>query len=230
MVSPPEEYEEEADIWEKTLRGKLGLGRHRILELGVGGGHLLSHLKHDFQATAVDISESMLVLSKKLNSQVKHHLGDMRDLRLNQTFDAVLIHDAVSYLLTEQDLTATFDTAKAHLRQGGLLIMAPDWFQETFSGTRVMHWINSTPAGEVTCIEHVRQPDPEDSTLESVFFYLWTENGRLRIEQDRHTTGLFALNTWLGLMRKAGFHAEHKSFPSYEGGYGGNLLIGRLPA
>ncbi len=158
LVSPPEEYAEEAALWVKTIRSKLGPGRHHILELGVGGGHLLSHLTPEFQATAADISEPMLALSRRLNPQVIHHLGDMRYLRLNQVYDAVLIHDGVSYLLTEEDLSATFDTAKAHLRPGGLLIMAPDWFKDTFPGTSVMHWIRDTQQGELTCIEHVHDP------------------------------------------------------------------------
>ena len=92
----------------------------------------------------------MISLSRQLNPQVTHHLGDMRYLRLNQVYDAVLIHDGVSYLLTEQDLSETCDTARAHLRPGGLLIMAPDWFQETFPGTSVIHWIRSTQQGELT--------------------------------------------------------------------------------
>ena len=172
----------------------------------------------------------MITLSRQLNPQVTHHLGDMRYLRLNQVYDAVLIHDGVSYLLTEQDLSETCDTARAHLRPGGLLIMAPDWFQETFPGTSVMHWIRSTQQGELTCIEHVHDPNPGDTTIESVFFYLWRQDGTMRVEEDRHTTGLFPLDTWLRLMREAGFSVEQKSFPVYEGGYGGRLLIGRLKA
>ena len=230
MVSPPKEYAEEAAIWVKTIGSKLGPGRHHILELGVGGGHLLSHLTTEFQASASDISEPMLALSRRLNPRVTHHLGDMRNLRLNQVYDAVLIHDGVSYLLTEQDLSATFDTAKAHLRPGGLLIMAPDWFQETFPGTSVLHWIRNTRQGDVTCIEYLHDPNPGGFTIESVFFYLWSQDGSLRVEEDRHTTGLFPLDTWLQLMREAGFSVEQKSFPTYEGGYGGKLLIGQLDA
>ncbi len=230
LVSPPAEYKEEAAIWTETLRSLLGSGRHNILELGVGGGHLLSHLKSEFHAVAADISESMVALSSKLNPEVEHHLGDMRHLRLNQRFDAVLIHDAVSYLLTEDDLKDTLQTAKSHLDLGGVLLMAPDWFQETFSGTQVLHWVNQTPQGEVTCIEYVQKSTSDEGQLESIFFYLWKEDDQLRIEQDRHLNGLFSAETWLGLMREAGFSAQRKSFPSYDGGYGGNLLIGRLSA
>ena len=39
IISPPEEYREEAGYWRQALWVKLGFGKHQILELGVGGGH-----------------------------------------------------------------------------------------------------------------------------------------------------------------------------------------------
>ena len=104
LITPPEDYAEEAQHWRDALREKLGPGRHEILELGVGGGNNLSHLTNDFQATAVDLSEKMLQNSMKLNPGVEHHVGDMRNIRLEKTFKAVLIHDAIGYMLTEDDL------------------------------------------------------------------------------------------------------------------------------
>ena len=116
VISTPEEYADEYVYWRRALWDKLGVGRHRILELGVGGGHNLSHLTRHFQATAVDISPQMLRLSTGLNPGVDQHLGDMRSVRLGRTFDAVLIHDAVVYRLTVADLRATRGTAVFHRR------------------------------------------------------------------------------------------------------------------
>ncbi len=108
FLSPPEDYAEEAKHWREILRAKLGSGKHHILELGVGGGNNLSHLTGEFKATAVDISEGMLEHSRKLNPDVEHIVGDMRSVRLNRKFDAVIIHDAIGYMFTENDLLATF--------------------------------------------------------------------------------------------------------------------------
>ena len=136
LISPPEEYAEEACYWREVLRAKLGPGRHQVLELGVGGGHNLSHLTSDFQATAVDLSEKMLSLSRGLNPGVEHHLGDMRTVRLGRVFQAVLIHDAIQYMLTEADLRAAFATARAHLAPGGVIIAAPRLRLETYGVRR----------------------------------------------------------------------------------------------
>jgi hypothetical protein len=68
----------------------------------------------------VDTSEAVLALCKQLNPEVTLYRGDMRNIRLGRKFSAVLIHDAISYMLTEIDLSATFETAVAHLEKGGV--------------------------------------------------------------------------------------------------------------
>jgi hypothetical protein len=230
LVTPVEDYREEAGYWRQALRAALGLGRHAVLELGVGGGHLLSHLSGEFQATAVDLSEQMLSLSRRLNPQVEHLVGDMRTVRLGRTFKAVLIHDAIMYMLNEDDLRAALTTAKVHLGPGGALIMAPDWFKETFPGTNVQHWINRRDGKELTTIEYSYDPDPADTITETRFLYIWQEGRELRVEQDCHVMGLFPLGTWLRLMEEAGFRVEVKRHPPRDGGYGDCLLAGVLEA
>jgi SAM-dependent methyltransferase len=212
LVSQPEEYREEAGHWRQVLREKLGPGRHQILELGVGGGHNLSHLTDEFDATAVDISEKMLAHSIRLNPDVEHHQGDMRSVRLGRTFQAVLIHDAVSCMLTERDLLAAFKTAAEHLRSGGVLIVSPDFYADTFSGPVFDHGTHTIGDTELTYFEYTYDPNPRDTTIETVMFYLIREKGRLQIEHDRFVCGLFLLNTWSGLMAEAGFQFEKRSF------------------
>jgi SAM-dependent methyltransferase len=228
LISKPEDYAEEARYWREALRAKLGPGRHEILDLGAGGGNNLSHLTGDFKATAVDISEKMLANSMRLNPSVEHHVGDMRTVRLGRKFRAVLIHDAISYMLTEDELRAAFATARAHLEPGGVLVTAPDWFTETFRGTTVSHEVRADTEPEFTYIEYTHDPDPNDTTLETVFIYILREDGRLRIEQDRHITGIFPLATWFRLLDEAGFDAEKIEYPVAEDGHDMFLLVGVL--
>jgi trans-aconitate methyltransferase len=186
LISPPEEHAAGARYWRQALGSKLGPGRHEILELGVGGGHHLSHLCGDFKATTVDLSPEMLRLSIKLNPGVDHHLGDMRTVRLGKKFKGVIIHDAIDYMLTETDLKATFATSAAHLEAGGVLLTSPDYFRETFHDARVESATRSDGETELTFIEFDHDPDPGDTIVESIMFYLIRRGGMLRIEQDRH--------------------------------------------
>ena len=213
-----------------VIREELGVGRHKLLELGVGGGHNLSHLTADFDCTAVDLSSDMLALSKGLNPGVEHRVGDMRNTRLERIFDAVLVHDAASYLLSEQDLTETFATAAAHLRPGGLLMVAPDWVQETFPDGWGYNWDRQQGDIEVNIQEVMVDPDPLDTQVESTYTYTIKNDGEPTVEVDTHITGLFPIQTWSGLMGQAGFTVEVRPLPPNEGGYGSWLFIGVLGA
>lgn len=225
LMSPPEDYADEGDCWRGELRKRLGPGRARILELGTGGGHLLHHIADGFEATAVDLSEGMLAHSRRLNPDVTHHVGDMRTVRLGETFDAVLIHDAISYMTTEDDLRAAFATARAHLRPGGLFLTAPDDYVETFTPPDVWHETQRSGEAELTFVEYSWDPDPSDTRIETVYVFFFQENGALRVEVDRHTFGLFPVSTWERLLIESGFKAERIDYPHSENGSEAYLWI-----
>ena len=229
VISPPEDYALEAVHWRQALRKRLGPGRHRLLELGVGGGHNLSHLTAEFDAVAVDISPKMLELSRRLNPGVEHHLGDMRTFRLpGEVFDAVLVHDAICYMLTEDDLRAVFATARAHLRPGGALLVAPDLVRDTFRPGMQLSWTTKRDGVEIATEEKVYDADPTDSIVESHFTYTITEKGVWRVEHDVHVTGIFPIATWMALFEEAGFTTERISLAGDGEGCGEHLFCGVL--
>jgi SAM-dependent methyltransferase len=229
LITAPEDYEEEARHWREALRVKLGPGRHCLLELGVGGGNNLSYLTGEFDAVAVDLSPEMLEQAKLPNPGVEFHVGDMRTVRLGRTFDAVIIHDAISYMRTEDDLRATFATARAHLRKGGVFITAPDWFRESFTDPDVSSGTNTDGKVSFTQIEYTYDPDPSDTTIESLMWYVIRDADGLRVEQDVHILGLFPLATWERLITEAGFEFERIPYDVHENGREAWLLVGTAP-
>jgi len=208
LLSPPEDYEEEAMHWRSILFEKLGKEKKEILELGVGGGHNLSHLTSDVDATAVDLSEAMLERCRNLNPGVILHRGDMRNIRLGKEFSAVLIHDAVNHLLTGEDLAATFQTVALHLQKNGIVILSPDWFTESFHAPIIENVTHSNADMELTYFSYTHDPNPNDTNVEEIIIYCITANGRLRIEHDKFILGLFPKSTWIRLLEKAGFSVE----------------------
>lgn len=218
LVSPPSDYAHEAAAVHRLLTRvqpalrRRGDDRPTLLELGAGGGHLLHHLTDHFGITAVDLSPAMLRLSRRLNPNVSHHLGDMRSVRLRRRFDVVLVHDAVSYMLTPTDLTRLFRTARAHLKPGGQLVLMPDYIRDTFPGHDLAHDRHADGNKDITTVSLVHDPDPDDSTFELVMMFLIrstkARGGRTRTVIDRHTCGLFPLQTWQRLLKKAGFRAR----------------------
>ncbi len=84
ILSTPEEYAEEAELYRKALVTSASAPIHTLLELGSGGGSNASHLKKHFQMTLVDLSPGMLEVSRKLNPECEHLQGDMRSVRLGR--------------------------------------------------------------------------------------------------------------------------------------------------
>lgn len=215
LLSPPEDYEAEAEQIRLVIKTHLSADtRGRILEFGAGGGHTLCHLTAEFDATAVDLSDSMLENSRRLNPDVNHVVGDMRSLRLDQTFDAALIHDAIDYMLSEDDLRATFQTASAHLNSGGVLIVAPTYIRENFvdhqsesdcfwSGDQTGEPVNGV--SDLAYASYVHDPDPDDSGFRLYMMITYRMDRRLHCIEDVHECGLFTTDTWIDLIRGAGF-------------------------
>lgn len=208
LLTPPSEYTEEAASYLALFRENAQGALETLLELGSGGGNNAFHLKHYLRLTLVDRSDAMLAVSKSINPDCEHLLGDMRTVRVGRQFDAVFVHDATSYLTTEADLRATMETAYVHVRPGGIALFVPDDLRETFqAGTE--HGGSDVGNRGIRFLEWSWDPDPDDSTYQVDFAYLLRESsGEVRVEHDRHICGLFARDQWLAAAESVGFQAQ----------------------
>lgn len=227
LLTPLDEYVEEAAVYREVLRDALGPGRHRLLELGAGAGHNAHYLADDFELVLTDLSPRMLDLARETCPGAERVVGDMRTLRLGRRFDAVFLHDAVCYMRTEGDLRAAFDTARAHLREGGVFVVAPDHVAETFApGTdtggadaggrslRYLEWTWQREGGrdgyvvDFTLVTRVGEALPE-------------------VHHDRHEEGLFDRATWVALLGAAGFEVTRAGWRHSEVDRELELFVGR---
>jgi SAM-dependent methyltransferase len=209
LLTPPEEYAEEAELYRRTME-EAAEGRVRtVLELGSGGGNNASHLKEHFEMTLTDLSEEMLELSRSLNPECEHVQGDMRTVRLGREFDAVFVHDAVDYLTSREDLRACVETVRIHLRPGGVALFVPDYVRESFT-PGADHGGQDGEERSLRYLEWQWDPDPGDDTYVVDFAYLLREGEEVRAVHDRHVCGLFGREEWLELLREVGFRAEHR--------------------
>lgn len=189
-----------------------------LLDIGCGGGKNVFNLKGRFRVTGLDLNPAMLAQAGALNPESTFVQGDMRTFRLDETFDAILMDDAISYMTTLADFAAAFRTASAHLNPGGVLITTPDVTTETF----VQNKTSVTPATrtnaptglDVVFVENAYDPDSADEHYETTVLYLIRDNGRLRIETDSWTMGLFSLDTWRRVLRETGFEVHEGRYRS----------------
>jgi SAM-dependent methyltransferase len=207
-----EHYRPESEFFTELIR-RYGLPESQtLLDMGCGGGKNMFTLKKSFSVTGLDLSPQMLSLAKALNPECMFVEGDMRYADLKCSFDAVFINDSVTYMRSEKDLAAVFMNAYKHLVPGGILITYPDDTKESFIQNRTEFTRSQTVSNgqslDIVFIENTYDLDIEDTEYESTFIYLIRKNGQLTIETDRHLCGLFALDKWIHLLEKTGFHVH----------------------
>lgn len=125
------DYAGEAEYVAAHIR-KQAPNAKRILELGCGTGAHAEHLaRMGYTVHGVDMSEAMLAradarkaaLPPELASRLSFGLGDVRVVRTDETYDAVIsLFHVMSYQTTNADLDAAIETALVHLKPGGLFL------------------------------------------------------------------------------------------------------------
>ncbi len=134
LKSTDEEIEQEIiPLLEHLVLQHLPKGA-RILDLGCGSGKLVQqlHLK-GYQATGLDVSQELLRYARINSPESEFILSDIRKFELSPTFDAVLSHIVLLFILNAEELTSVFRNVHTALRDNGLFVFTipiTDWFHE----------------------------------------------------------------------------------------------------
>jgi SAM-dependent methyltransferase len=96
-----------------------------LMDLGCGNGRHLESLSASIpECWGVDLLESNILYARSRRSSCVFQVGDMRTVRLRRSFDVVMcLGNALSYLLTDEDLARGVATFAVHARPGSLLIL-----------------------------------------------------------------------------------------------------------
>jgi SAM-dependent methyltransferase len=152
------DYSAECDLLESVFQ-RYGTGpTSEILDLGCGtGNHAIPLGARGYNVTGIDRSLNMLSQAEKKagatngNGNLRFECGDIRTADLKRTFDASIMMFAVlSYQIENDDVRAALETARRHLRPGGLFLF------DIWYGPAVLHErptprarVISTPEGEI---------------------------------------------------------------------------------
>jgi len=216
LLTSPSDYWDEAAFVTRVVDQVVDGPAETLLELGSGGGNNASHLKARFTCTLTDLSPDMLALSRTLNPECEHLEGDMRMLRLGRTFDVVFIHDAVSYLTTEDDLAQAIETAATHVRPGGVVILTPDATTEIFKPATEHGGHDGEDGRSLRYLEWTHAPDPASASTYVVDYAIVARGpgDKFRVVHDRHELGLFPEATWRRLLTEAGLELVDTTVPN----------------
>jgi len=119
------DYDAECDLLEGIFR-RSGRSVGTVLDLGCGtGAHAVRLAQRGFEVVGVDLSDGMLEAARRRadragSATVSFVRGDIRSLRLDRQFDAVICMFAVlGYQTTDEDVAGALDTVRLHLARGG---------------------------------------------------------------------------------------------------------------
>jgi trans-aconitate methyltransferase len=217
LLTPVADYVEEAAFCRRLYETHCRRPPRTLLDLGCGGGHNVAHLKATLTCTLVDLAPAMLEVSRRLNPECEHVLGDMRSVRLGRAFDCVLAHDAVSYMASRADLGRAIATAFAHTAPGGVAMFQPDFVAETFRPGTETGGSDADGRGLRYLEWRWRPGSSRETYVTDMAYLLRDESGTVEVFHDRHVMGLFPRAAWLELVEAAGFEPlavpfEHSSY------------------
>jgi SAM-dependent methyltransferase len=194
LLAGPEECEDQVRFFIERILAASEKPPVTLLHLGSGAGNHDTLFKRHFKITGVDISPGMLDKARILHPDIEYIEGDMRTIRLNRTFDAVVVPDSIDYMATVDDLSQAIRTAAEHLRPGGVLLVAAKP-AETFRDNNFAY-VGEKDDVHVTVLENNYINPYRPDTYEATVTYLIRREGELTIRTERHMLGLFPLSTW----------------------------------
>ena len=145
LIYKDKNYEKEVDFIENIFRESKP---KKILEVGCGtGSYTKILLERGYEVTAVDISGNMLeIAGEKCACKCKFIKGDIRDITINEKFDACIAMFAVMGYITENsDIIKTLNNIRRHLnlKPNGIFIF------DVWNGLAVMRLLPEQRMKEV---------------------------------------------------------------------------------
>ena len=178
-----------------------------LLDVACGTGAHLAALATRFDhVEGVELEETMRGVAAERLPGVPVHLGDMRDFRLDRTFDAVIcLGNAVSCMLSVEDLNRVVERMAEHLEPGGVLIAEPWWYPDNFiDGYAGGHLLRED--GRV--VARVTHSVREGRTTRMQIRFVVADSGGLREWTDELVTSLFTPEEYETAFEKAGCSVE----------------------
>jgi SAM-dependent methyltransferase len=130
LIYRDKDYAAEAEFVHALIQ-QYSPGAQTVLDLGCGTGlHAIEFVRHGYSVVGVDRSEDMLAEAQarstslgRSDADLRFHAGDIRNVRLDRTFDVVVaLFHVMSYQTGNDDIADAFNTARAHVRDGGLFV------------------------------------------------------------------------------------------------------------
>lgn len=203
-------FRAEAELVANLVRHHCPAARS-LLDLGCGTGLHLEFLAADLaHVEGVDLSEEMLAIAAARLPGTRLHVGDMRTFAVGRRFDAVIcLNSTVGYLGDTAQLDACLRRVAAHLEPGGVAVVEPWWFPETFLPGYIAGDVVDGDGGRV--IARVSHSVRDGSRTRMDVHYVVADPGvGTRHFTDTHMLTLFDRSDYERAFTRAGMSVEFR--------------------
>lgn len=181
-------------------------GAVSLLDVACGTGEHLLHLREEFDVAGVDLSESMLAHARRKLPGVPLHRADMRSFDLGRRFDVVCcLFSSIGYAASITELRTALVRMAAHLAPGGLLIVEPWLFPDTWRDNQVSH---DVVEGGPVVVARMSHSTRHGRTSRLEMHYLVGDGHGVRHFLDRQELSLFTRDEYADALDSAGCRAE----------------------
>ena len=179
-----------------------------VLDVGCGTGLHLEHLRQHYEVEGLDISPELLAVAQHRLPGVTLSCADMVDFSLQRRFDVITcLFSAIAYVRTPERMEKAVAAMSTHLNPGGLLIIEPWFYPETYwTGTITANHVD-TPDLKISWMYHSER-DGMQSVLN--IHYLIGTKDNVKHFTEEHLMGLFTHEQYLNAFQKVGI------VPSYD--------------
>lgn len=161
-----------------------------LLDVACGTGIHLGLFADMFrEVEGIDLSVDMLALAQRRLTGVRLNLGDMRSFDLGRTFDVVTcMFASIGHMETITDLTLALSCFARHVpAPGGIVVVEPWWFPETFTPHHVAADIVTAGHRTVARVSHSTR-DERASRMAVQYLVADPENGIRHLSEDTRIT------------------------------------------
>jgi SAM-dependent methyltransferase len=225
-------YVNDREYAPEAARVKALLTRHGVvsqadlLVLACGTGGHIPYFKDDYTVSGLDLSEDMLDLAREKFPDVRFHLGNLIDFKLNSDFDAMIcLYGSIGFVRTVDNLRASMKRIAAHLPPDGLALITPWSTVEDFQDLIVVDAADQ-PDLKIARMEQVRLKEPK--IVEVTFHHLIGKNNEVAYHKQSMEIGLFSREEYISAMTDAGLKVveEYTGTDVRGGAYIGKRVAG----
>ena len=163
--------------------------------------------EHGFQVDGLDLDPGFVRIAERKLPSGRVHAGDMTAFDLPGRYDVVLcLFSSIGYVRTPENLRRALACFRAHLAEGGIVLVEP-WFSPEVMQPGRVDVLTAEAEGLAVC--RMSQIDVEGRLSRLHFHYLLGRATGIEHLTEVHDLGLFTVAETLEAFAAAGMRAEH---------------------